>query len=173
MNATLDEIWVITCWVMKKKERDTAIALCLVMTLLLISFWTILMSSQDITLLLCPVISSRGDLVSVSFKHIYYFQCLIFEIIRFVLGFYVLDVTFPRLLISSFLLRKFVFQNYWSFCSAEFALLLLFSEFLKTALFVIYSSRSMSFLFQVFFNSSTCCSVAAPSYASICYNFVY
>ena len=31
----------------------------------------------------------------------------------------------------------------WSFCSAEFALLLLFSEFLITALFVIYSSPSM------------------------------
>ena len=31
----------------------------------------------------------------------------------------------------------------WSFCSAEFTLLLLFSEFLITALFVIYSSPSM------------------------------
>ena len=42
------------------------------------------MSSQDITLLLCPVITSRGDPVSASFKHIYYFQFLVFEIIRFV-----------------------------------------------------------------------------------------
>ena len=39
--------------------------------------------------------------------------------------------------------RKFVFENYWSFCSAEFTLLLLFSEFLITALFLIYSSPSM------------------------------
>ena len=27
--------------------------------------------------------------------------------------------------------------------------------------------------FQVFFNSSTCCSVAAPSYTSICHNFSF
>ena len=34
------------------------------------------------------------------FKHIYYFQFLIFEIIRFTVWFYVLSVIFPRLLIS-------------------------------------------------------------------------
>ena len=34
------------------------------------------------------------------FKHICYFQFLIFEIIRFVVWFYVLGVIFPRLLIS-------------------------------------------------------------------------
>ena len=39
--------------------------------------------------------------------------------------------------------RKFVFKNYWSFCSAEFTLLFLFTEFLIAALFVIYSNPSM------------------------------
>ena len=39
--------------------------------------------------------------------------------------------------------RKFVFKNYWSFCSVEFILLLLFSKFSITLLFVIYSSRSV------------------------------
>ena len=34
------------------------------------------------------------------FKHIYYFQFLIFEIIRFAVWFYVLGVIFPRLLIA-------------------------------------------------------------------------
>ena len=34
------------------------------------------------------------------FKHIYYFQFLIFEIIGFIVWFYVLSVIFPRLLIS-------------------------------------------------------------------------
>ena len=41
--------------------------------------WSILMSSQDITLLLCLVISSRGDPVSASYKYLYYFQFLVFE----------------------------------------------------------------------------------------------
>ena len=48
--------------------------------------WLILMPSQDIRLL-CPVISSRGDPVLASFKHIYYFQFLILEIIDFVVRF--------------------------------------------------------------------------------------
>ena len=61
----------------------------------------------------------------------------------FVVGFYVLDLSFACLLISLIFFHKFVFKNYSSFCSAEFALLLLLSEFSKTALFVMYSSRSM------------------------------
>ena len=67
------------------------------------------MSSQAITLFLCPVISSRGDPLSASFKHIHYFQFLIFEIIRLVVGFYVVDVTFPRLLISSIFVSQICF----------------------------------------------------------------
>ena len=39
------------CW-----SRDIATALCLVMTLVLFKNWSIIMSSQDITLLLCPVL---------------------------------------------------------------------------------------------------------------------
>ena len=69
MIATFDIIWVITCWVKGRKKEQN---------------WSILMSSQDITLLLCPAITSRGDPVLASFKHIYYFQFLVFEIIRFV-----------------------------------------------------------------------------------------
>ena len=78
--------------------------------------------SQDITLLLRPVISSRGDPVLASFKRVYYFQFLILEIIRFAVWFYVLDVTFPRLLISSafvsqiYNIEGFVQQNLLCYC---------------------------------------------------------
>ena len=51
-NAAVDEIRVITSWVKKKNKN-----------------WSILMSSQDITLLLCGLISSHRYLVSASFKH--------------------------------------------------------------------------------------------------------
>ena len=103
MVTTLDEIWVITCWVNVKKEQK------------LIK----LMSSQDnaIAMSCDPVITIYGDPVSVSFKHVYYFQFLIFEIISFVVWFYILDVTFPRLLIFCFanlylkIIEVFVQQN--------------------------------------------------------------
>ena len=42
-----------------------------------------------------------------------------------------------------FLFCKFVFKKVLKFCSAEFTLSMLFSEFLIIALFVIYSSHSM------------------------------
>ena len=47
-NSTLDEIRVITCWVKKIRTKN----------------WSILMSSEDTTLLLHPVMSSGGDPVS-------------------------------------------------------------------------------------------------------------
>ena len=73
--------------------------------------WSILMSSQDKTLLLCPVISSHGDPVSALYKYIYYFQFLVFEIIRFVVWFYVPDGTFPHLWKSSvFVSQDFFFK---------------------------------------------------------------
>ena len=79
----------------------------------------------------------------IPFKHIYYFQFLILEIIGFVDWFYVLSVIFLCLLISLNFVSLICFKNYWSFCSAEFTLLFLFSEFLIIALFVIYYSPSM------------------------------
>ena len=127
MIATLAWIWVITCWVKETKNEN----------------WSILMSSQHITLLLMSRdLQSRRSSFS-PFKHIYYFQFLIFEIIRFIVWFYVLGVILLRLLNSLIFVSQFVFKNYWSFCSAEFNLLLLFSEFLITVLFVIYFSPSM------------------------------
>ena len=47
------------------------------------------MSSQDMALLLCPVMSSRGDTISASFLIQTYLQfpVLIFEIIRFLFDF--------------------------------------------------------------------------------------
>lgn len=68
------------------------------------------------------------------FKHIYYFQFFVFDIIRFVVWFYVVGIR---------IFCKFIFRYYWSFYLAEFTLLSLFPEFLISALFVIYSSPSM------------------------------
>ena len=84
MIAHLDEIQVITCWVEGKKERK------LINTNVILRHNAIVMS-RDLQ-------SWRSSFSP--FKHIYYFQFLIFEIIRFVVWFYVLGVIFPRLLIS-------------------------------------------------------------------------
>ena len=128
MIATLDEIWVITCWVKGKKRTKKLI------NTNVITRHNAFEMSRDLQ-------SWRSSFSP--FKHIYYFQFLIFEIIRFIVWFYVLGVILLRLLNSLIFVSQFVFKNYWSFCSAEFNLLLLFSEFLITVLFVIYFSPSM------------------------------
>ena len=62
---------------------------------------------------------------------------LIFEIIRIIRWFYVLNVTFSRPLISSIYFRKLVLKiNEVLFSSVYCAVLLLFSKFLITVLFV-------------------------------------
>ena len=70
--------------------------------------WSILMSSQDNAIEVSRDLqlwrSSFGP-----FKHIYYFQFLIFEIIHFVVWFYVLSVIFPRLIISLNFVRLICF----------------------------------------------------------------
>ena len=68
MIATLDWIWVITCWVKGKKERKN---------------WSMLMPSQDNAIAVSRDLQSSRSSFS-PFKHICYFQFLIFEIIRFV-----------------------------------------------------------------------------------------
>ena len=54
-NGILDEVNLITCWVKKKRTKTEQ---------WLQRNWSILISSRDIPLLLYPVISSCGDLVS-------------------------------------------------------------------------------------------------------------
>ena len=85
MIATLDEIWVITCWV-KGNKRTKKLTNTNVFT------------RHDAIAMSRDLHSWRSSFSP--FKHIYYFQFLIFEIIRFVVWFYVLSVIFPRLLIS-------------------------------------------------------------------------
>ena len=85
MIATLDEIWVITCWVKGKKRTKKLI------NTNVITRHNAFEMSRDLQ-------SWRSSFSP--FKHIYYFQFLIFEIIHFVVWFYILSVIFRRLLIS-------------------------------------------------------------------------
>ena len=105
--------------------------------------WSILMSSQDKTLLLCPVISSHGDPVSALYKYIYYFQFLVFEIIRFVVWFYVPDGTFPHLWKSSVFVSQDFFLKLLKLLFSRVYYVTVALWILITALFLICTSRSM------------------------------
>ena len=105
--------------------------------------WSILMSSQDKTLLLCPVISSHGDPVSALYKYIYYFQFLVFEIIRFVGWFYVPDGTFPHLWKSSVFVSQDFFLKLLKLLFSRVYYVTVALWILITALFLICTSRSM------------------------------
>ena len=83
--ATLDEMWVITCWVKGEKRTKKLIN-------------TNVIARHNAFEMCRDLQSWRSSFIP--FKHICYFQFLIFEIIRFVVWFYVLSVIFPRLLIS-------------------------------------------------------------------------
>ena len=69
--------------------------------------------------------------------YIYFFNLWNYSLFRW---FYVLDVTFPRLLISSIFVLQTRFKNYRSFVEQN---LLLFSEFLITGLFVTITRCSV------------------------------
>ena len=85
MIAALNEIWVITCCVKWKKRTKNLI------NTNVITRHNAIEMSRDLQ-------SWRSSFSP--FKHLHYFQVLIFKIIRFVVWFYVLSEIFRRVLIS-------------------------------------------------------------------------
>ena len=114
MIDTLDEIWVIPCWVKGRKKEQELINTNVVTRHNAIAMsrdqqsWRSSFSVIQISLLF-PVFSLWK--YPLSFDFMYLMELfLIFENFQF-------------------LFRKIVFKNYWSFYSAEFTMLLLLFEF--------------------------------------------